>query len=275
MADLTPAQIVAAKNGDSTAITAMVDMMEDRISYLSFRHATSSGRTDHQLKDDLAQEARIAVWQAIERFAGTTPGQWFAFAGSRAEGAISDARKAESRQGVSRPIAGDFERALALAEGDPYEAERLATTEEALGVRKMSPEMAYAARLSYMGLTYLDAPLPGYETEDGMTLGESLVDRAGVPEDLLTSDDVASERSKETTRRVHATLDAMGEQQRIVLSALTGIRDVAEYGTAHDDELAADYGIPRKRVSVIRSKGKDRFAELYTRFAELYASSAR
>lgn len=263
MLNLTDAQIFAAKNGDAEAIDAILSETEDRVTYHAYQYATSGGRTDLQLKEDLAQEGRIAVWESLSRFKGIKVSEFFAFMDRTVKGVMTDARKVETRQGVSRSAAAYFEQALSAAGGDPYEAEFLATTVEVMGDRRMTPEMAYAARLSHMGLDYLDAPLPQSDTGDYTTLGETLADKSSVPEDLLTSADVVSERSKATTKRVRETLSRLGNQQRIVLQALTGVGDVNEYGTDHDDELAADYDLPRHRIKVIRSKGKDRFADLY------------
>lgn len=81
--------------------------------------------------------------------------------------------------------------------------------------------------------------------------------------DLVEPSDIDQDRRKATARRVHRTLAQMGEQQRVVLSAMTGIDPVGDYGTDHDDELAADHGLPRKSISSIRKRGIDRFRALY------------
>ncbi|MFC9739175.1 sigma factor [Streptomyces noursei] len=267
MIDLSEAQISAAKDNDLEAVTAVVKATEERVKQLAWKYATGGGRTDQDLADDLAQTGRIAVWEALSRFKGKTVAEFFTFIDRTLKGVMSDTRKEETRHGVSRAVAADFERALSMAGGDPYEAEHLATTKEAMGARRMSEEMAYAARLSYQGLEYLDAPVKGHESDnpgDFLTLADTLAEHAGVPADLLEPSDFARARRKHTTEKVHDTLNRMGDQQRTVLMALTGIDPVGYYGTEHDEELAADYGIPRHRMCVIRSKGKDRFASLWT-----------
>lgn len=270
MINLTEQQIADAKNNDLTAVTAVIEATEERVMQLARKYANGTGRVDPELVDDLAQVGRIAIWEAVSRFKGVSVAEFFTYIDRTLRGAMSDARKTETRQGVTRQAAADFERALSLAGGDPYEAEFLATTAEAMGARRMSPELAYAARLAYQGVDYLDTPVAGTEGDnpgDFKTLADTLVSKLGVPEDLLEEGDFVSARQARTRRRVHGTLDRMGEQQATVLKALTGIDPVGYYGTDHDDELAAFMGIARPRISVIRSKGKDRFAKLYAEAA--------
>lgn len=265
MLALTDAQIAAAKDNDMDAITAIVQATEDRVTYHAHQYATTGGITNRELEEDLAQEGRIAVWDCLKRFKGASVAQFFTYMDRTVKGAMSDARKVATRQGVSRAVAADFEHALSLADHDPYEAEVLATTAEVMGKRRMTEEMAHAARLSYMGLDYLDAPMPESDSGEYETLGDTIAAKTGIPEDLLESRDFASERTRQITERVHRVLNKMGDQQRVVLMALTGIDPVGEYGTDNDDALSADYDIPRQRVKVIRLKGKDRFAALYAR----------
>ncbi|MFC9651443.1 sigma factor [Streptomyces sp. NPDC056937] len=264
MIDLTEAQIADAKANDLEAVTAVVAATEERVQQLARRYATGSGRTDQDLVEDLAQIGRIAVWESLARFNGKTVAEFFTFIDRTLKGTMSDERKEATRQGVSRAVAADFERALSLASGDAYEAEFLVTTTEAMGARKMSPEMAYAARLSYQGLEYLDAPMgSGPDTGEAMTLADTLADETGVPADLLEPSDYEKARRKGTSVKVRKVLSRLGEHQRIVLMALTGIVPVDFYGTERDGELSAAYGIPREQIRVSRNKGKDRFAELW------------
>ncbi|MFI9206175.1 sigma factor [Streptomyces sp. NPDC053048] len=264
MIDLTEAQIAAAKDNDLEAVTAVVKATEERIQQLAWKYATGAGRTDHSLAEDLAQVGRIAVWEGLRRFNGSTVAEFFTFIDRTLKGAMSDERKVQTRHGVSRDRAANFERALSLANGDPYEAEFLVTTVEAMGKeRTLSPEMAYAARLSYQGLEYLDAPLGESETGEVVTLADTLAVEGEVPVDLLEPSDYERERRKKTGLKVRRVLARLGEQQRVVLMALTGIIPVDYYGTERDDELSRDYGIPLHQVRIVRSKAKDRFAELW------------
>ncbi|MER5638403.1 sigma factor [Kitasatospora sp. NPDC002227] len=273
MIDLTEQQIADAKNNEIDAVTAVVQATEERVMQLARHYSETSRRVDAELMEDLAQVGRIAVWEGLSRFRGATVAEFFTFMDRTVKGAMSDARKEETRQGVSRSVAADFERALSLAGGDPYEAEYLVTTTEAMGARRMTAETAYAARLSYMGVQYLDAPLSacrtgyGKDTPDARSVGEWLSERLAVPADLLESSDFERDRRDRTRDRVHCTLGQMGEQQRHVLMALAGVDPVPYYGTEHDGQLAADMGLPQHRMSVIRSKGKDRFAQLWEKAA--------
>ncbi|WP_073795456.1 sigma factor [Streptomyces uncialis] len=264
MIDLSEAQIAAAKDNDLGAVTAVVKATEERVNQLAWKYATGGGRTDHTLAEDLAQVGRIAIWDGLKRFNGTTVAEFFTFIDRTLKGAMSDSRKEETRQGVSRSVAAAFERALSIAGGDPYEAEWMATTPEAMGDRRLSAEMAYAARLSYQGLEYLDAPLGETDMGESVTLADRLAVEAEVPADLLEPNDYAKERSKRTGVKVRKTLSRMGKQHRVVLMALTGIVPVDYYGTERDEELSRDYGIPLRQVRIVRSKAKDRFAELWT-----------
>ncbi|OKI00160.1 hypothetical protein A6A06_23635 [Streptomyces sp. CB02923] len=261
MIDLTEDQIFAAQDNELDAVTAVVKATEERVKQLAWKYATGGGRTDHTLAEDLAQTGRIAVWECLGRFRGTTVAEFFTFVDRTLKGVMSDTRKEETRHGVSRSVAAAFERALSLAGGDPYEAEWLATTKEAMGDRRLSADTAYAARLSYQGLEYLDAPLAQSETGESVTLADTLAAEVEVPADLLEPNDYARERSKRTGLKVRKTLNRLGEQQRTVLMGLTGIIPVDHYGTEQDEELSRDHGIPLHQVRIVRSKGKDRFAE--------------
>jgi RNA polymerase sigma factor (sigma-70 family) len=260
---LTEQQIADAKNNDLTAVTAVVEATEERVQQLARRYATGSGRTDLDLQEDLAQNGRVAVWEALGRFNGQTVAEFFVFIDRTVQGVMSDARKVETRPGVTRSIASEFERALSIAGGDPFEAEKVAQS-DVMGKKKLSPEMAYAARLSWQGVEYLDAPASSGDGEAYASLLDKVADRVGVSSDLVEPSDYAKVRRDETRDNVHTILDRMGRQQNDVLKATFGIDPVGLYGTENDDEIAADFGIERHRVRVIRSLGKTRFAKLWT-----------
>lgn len=267
MIDLTFEQISAAKNNDLSAVTAVIEATEERVQQLARRFSSVGGRLDADLLEDLAQIGRIAVWECIARFEGLTVAEFFVFIDSTVQGRMSNERKEEKRQGVSREVAAVFESALSLANGDAYAAEKIAQDAGMVTAkRRLSPEMALAARLSYQGMQSLDVPVGGgADGLDGdMTLADLLAEKVGVPADLLEPSDFERARRQETTDRVHATLDRMGKQNQLVLKALTGIDPIGFYGAENDDDLSADHGIPRDRIKVIRSLGKKRFAELYT-----------
>ncbi|MER5260424.1 sigma factor [Streptomyces sp. NPDC002855] len=263
MISLSEAQLSAAKDHDLAAVAAVVSATEERIQQLARKYATGSGRTDPSLTEDLAQTGRIAVWECLGRFNGHTVAEFFTYVDRTLKGVMSDTRKEQTRQGVSRSVAAVFEAALSMAEGNPYEAERMAADPAAMGDRRLSRETAYAARLSWQGVEFLDAPLGEGETGETFTLADRLAVQEDVPVDLLEPGDYERERRKRTSIRVRQTLARMSWDQSTVLMALTGIAPVSYYGTEHDDQLAADHRIPRNMVRITRSKAKDRFAEIW------------
>lgn len=262
MIDLTAQQIEDAKSNDLEAVTAVIQATEERVMQLAQRNAVVNGRHDADLFEELTQIGRIAVWEAIARFKGADVAQFFTYIDRTVSGVLGDARKTETRQGVSRAVAADFEKALLLAGGDPYKAQEVATSADAMGARKMSPEMAYAAHLAWQGADSLDAPVRvhGGESEP---LGWTVADTAGIPSEAPEPRDVAIQRRRVIRDRVHDTLNRLGEQQRHVLKGTYGISPSAYYGTANETELAAAVGVDRSRVRSIRARGHDRFRAIW------------
>ncbi len=257
---LTPEQISGAQNHNLADVTAVLAAMEGRVTWHASHYASGGGRTDHGLVEDLAQDARLALWQAIERFAGADVAQFFAFADRTISGALSDKRREMTRVGSTQQAAKDFEAALSVSGGDPYEAERLCTDPPA-GMRRLSPDNAWAARMAWQGLRYLDAPAGG---EGSASLGDQLADTIGVPADLVTQSDRERHRRFVVRDLVHAALNRMGPQQRHVVKADFGITPVPLYGDdVPDADLAADMGITERQVRQARYLGRARFAELY------------
>lgn len=270
MIELTEQQVADAKNNDLAAVSAVVAATDERVVQLARRFATTGTRVDEDLAEDLAQAGRFAVWQAIGRFEGTTMAQFFTFINQTLKGTMATERRGETRPGVSRAIAANFEYAVSVAAGDPYEAERLAVTLEVMGeVRRMSPEMAYAARLSWQGQDSMDAPIASADGQH-VTLGDRLESTMGIPDDLMTARDVQTARQRVIREHVHATLDKLSDRMNGVLRSDYGIGDVRYYGdvvAAADDEMAADMGIAKIQVQQARTKGMKRFRELYLKGA--------
>lgn len=263
MIDLTPEQLAAAKAGELDAVTAVIKATEERVIQLARRYATINGHVNADLAEELAQIGRIAVWRCLERYVEPYDvAMFFSYMDHTVSGTLSDARRSEQRPGVSQQAAKDFETAYRLAGGDPYEAQRLAST-DAMGTRKMSPELAYAARLSWQGVDYLDAPVYDDDGGDTSTFAASVADKYGVNADLVEPSDIERVRRAETRERVHATLGRMGGQQRDILKGTFGISPAPLFGTENDDELAAYAGVARTQVRANRSKAKDRFRDLY------------
>ncbi|MGW2380220.1 sigma-70 family RNA polymerase sigma factor [Streptomyces sp. NPDC001658] len=262
MTHLTHSQISAAKANDLEAVSSVIKETDSLVNARARHYAGSAMENGNTLAEDLAQAGRIAVWQCIGKFDGDTPQAFMAYIDRHVNAAMMEALRAETRPGVTARAAKDFETALVLAGGDPYEAERLAVS-KAMGDRKMTPEHAYAARLSWLGLDYLDRPVRGEDGEP-LTLAVKLERETGIPAELISAADVAAHRRTVIRDQVHKTLGALSERQRHVLKAGFGIVPVALYQPgADDDELAGDMGATRYQVQQARTKGTKRFAELY------------
>jgi RNA polymerase sigma factor (sigma-70 family) len=266
MINLTEQQIADAQSNDLDAVAAVSRATEERVTQLARRYATTGNVLDRDLAEDLAQVGRIAVWEALSRFQGRTVAQFFTYIDTTVSGELSSARKVEQRRGVSRAVAADFETALAHAGYDAYAAEKVAQDAEVMGKRRMSAEMAYAARLSYQGIEYLDAPVGDIDgtPNDAYTVADMVAFMAACGRDDISEDlDPERARRERIAGQVRSTLDRMGGQQRTVLMALTGIEPVPEYGSENDEELARDFDLPRDRITSIRARGRERFRTLY------------
>ncbi|MFI1099814.1 hypothetical protein [Streptomyces melanogenes] len=263
MTQLTHAQISAAKENDLEAVAAVVRETEELVSRRASRLAKTAGYLDTHLLDDLAQTGRIAVWESIATFTGTEPAQFMAHIDRSLSRAMEDSRRENTRPGVSPRVAKAFERAIALASGDPYEAEQVAAT-DVMGKDKMTPELASAARLAWMGCDSLDRPFNVEIAGPHVTLGDVIASEMELPAELVTAQDIATHRRSVIRDQVHRTLGMLSERQRHVLKAGFGVHPVAEYRPgADDDELAGDMGATRYQVQQARTKGAKRFSELY------------
>ncbi|WP_186768206.1 sigma factor [Streptomyces qinzhouensis] len=263
MTQLTHAQIADAKNNDISAITCVIQEIEQLIVARARRIAPTSGHTDTDLVEDLQQVGRIAVWESIATFEGDDPAQFMAYMDRKITRAMEDARRDATRTGVSVYTAKRFEKAICLAVGDPYEAERIAASEER-GDEKLTPELARAARLSWMGVDSLDRPFDSARHGDNFTLGDVVAQEIGVPAELVDSHDIENHRRRVMRDQVHKVLGLLSERQRHALKAAHGITPVPQYQPgADDDELAADMGVTCDQVQKARYRGSLRFAELY------------
>ncbi|MGY1436669.1 sigma-70 family RNA polymerase sigma factor [Streptomyces reniochalinae] len=267
MLNLTEAQIAAAKNNDAAAVAQVVAETDERVTQLARKYATTGGFTDYALMDDLAQTGRIELWQAIARFEGESVAQFFTFIDRTLNGVMSNERRAQTRHGVSESIAKEFERALTMANGDPYEAERIAADAEHMGKRRMSEEMAYAARLSWQGLDSLDTRATT-DDEDDTTIGDRLLSTIGLPDDLIEPRDIETARQRDTRRNVHDALNKMGKKSADILRGTYGIAPAPmAFGTENEDLLADWVGMAKSLVRQNRSKAKTRFRDVYLKGA--------
>ncbi|MFE5621706.1 RNA polymerase sigma factor [Streptomyces virginiae] len=263
MIQLTDQQIADAKANDITAVAAVVEAMEERIWQHAHRMCRTGGRTDATLAEDYAQTGRIAVWEGISRFNGSNAAEFFAFMDRTIGGKLADQRKTETRIGVSRSIASEFEKAVSICNGDMFAAEDYCTS-EAMGKVRMSRDTAYAARLAWMGSSYLDAPLPNSRGVDAgpATLGDRLVAEYGLPEDLIEPRDIVNAQRRATIDKVNETLDRLSGQQQAVLSAEFGIGDFPCYGDDYRG-LADVAGVPVASIDSVREEARETFRTVY------------
>ncbi|MFE4516343.1 sigma-70 family RNA polymerase sigma factor [Kitasatospora sp. NPDC056783] len=265
MTHLTIDQLYAAKSNDMEAISAVIAETDALVMARARNFATRSGRLDQDLADDLAQSGRMVVWESLKTFGGDSPEQFMTYLTRAMESAMRDQYREIVRPGVTARAAKDFDIALSLAAGDPYDAVRIATTEE-MGPRRMSPEGATAALLAWLGMDSLDRPLVGEHGDmSGVTLGDVVASIAAVPADLVEPADYETTRRTVIRDQVHRALGLLSERQRFVLKGDHGVSPVRDYSACGGDtEMAEDLGITAKSVHEARAKAKKRFRELYT-----------
>lgn len=265
MTYLTHAQIQAAKNSDIDAVASVIHETESLIAGRAQRFSTTNGHTDTDLREDLTQAGRIAVWEALKTFKGTDPAHLISHLDRSLTTAMEDERREHVRPGVSVHTAKRFERAISLAGGDPYEAERIATTDAMHATHQLTPELAHAARLSWMGIDSLDRPFNSEITGEHISLGDVIAREMEMPTELVEPRDVAGHRRTVIRDQVHKTLGALSDRQRHVLKAGFGISPVPQYRPGvDDDELADDMNATPYQVQQARTKGAVRFRTLYS-----------
>ncbi|MGW8327331.1 sigma-70 family RNA polymerase sigma factor [Streptomyces sp. NPDC055897] len=263
MTHITAAEISAAKNNDLNAVTRVIEETESLVVGRARSYATRSDGTDWGMVDDLAQAGRMAVWSSMAKFEGESPAQFMAYIDRALHSAMGDMRRETKQPGVSSSTAKDFELALSLAGGDPYEAARIGCTEE-MGPRKMTRDRANSALVAWLGTLSLDHVVGVDESGEAVSLADVVAEQVSVPVDLLDACDYESARSLAIRSQVHRTLGALGVRQCHVLKADHGIAPVRDYGmNSTDAELAEDMGATSKQVREARSKGRKRFRELY------------
>jgi hypothetical protein len=257
MISLTMQQISDAQANELEAVTAVLREMEHRVANLARKAATGAGGNSASLIEEFEQIGRIAVWESLALFKGVSVAEFFTYMSQRIWSAIEASRVSETRQGVSVAVARDFESALVAVGGDPIAAERHAAS-SAMGARKMSAEMAHAARLSWSGSLSMD--MPG--SRSGETLGATLA--ATLPADLETPKDRESARQRAIKDAVHATLGKMGTKARAILSGTYGIAGPTPYfGDGADAEMASYLGVTTQQIYGQRRNAKVRFRALY------------
>lgn len=253
----------AAQANDLEATATVIEATASRVAVLArkaARRMADSGPRHDDYRDEFEQMGRIAVWEALTRFDENVTTDFLGFAYTTVETMLLNATRSERNQGVDADAAKTFLSMLDRAGGDPFLAEKLSQTVPPAG-RRLSADRAHAARLAYQGADSLDAPAPGsVDTDEPWEPGTSTY---GVPDDLVTPDDVSREADRVKRCLVHGLLDTMGEGQAYVLRGTFGIDPVPFYGNAADEDLAADMGTTAKAVREARSKGLKAFGKRY------------
>lgn len=244
MFSITVDQIRAAQQNDLGAVTAIIAETNAFVVQEANSAASRRGEYSAERAEDLAQEGRIAAWEAVGAFKGDTVGEFVNYMTRTVRFAISQSAMSQEGHGVSRASMERFARALRKANGDADEAIRLCTSAEA-GRERMSMDTARAARLATL--------------QPAVSL-ESLT-YAPTDDEPEPQDDAA--RSRQTGYQVRTVLGMLGATQRLVLSAMTGIGEVPEYGVSNDHEMSADYGLGVSTIQQARARGRVRFAALY------------
>lgn len=175
--EISIAQVRAAQANDISAVREVISATEGRVTRLATKAA---GRMTHgfsHYREEFAQIGRIAVWEALGRFTGDTEDAFMRFVYTTVEGKLLDAvRERSQAAGVDENVAKTYAAMIAAADGDPYEAERLAQVLPPKG-RRLSAEMANAARLAWQGSVSLEKPLG----ESG-TVADTLAEPAAEPD---------------------------------------------------------------------------------------------
>lgn len=274
---LTIETIRAAQDGDENAKEAVLDAMESRIQAVAQAEARRMLSDQAGYAEEFAQVARIAVWEGLSRFEGDTADAFFAFMYQTAATTVLGAASGERNPGADIDAVKDFGYWVKECGGDIYAAEKACQRmPSGISGKRLGRDRAHAARLAYEVPHYLDAPLgsdalsgTGHNSGHGNGKGISSQDWAafpstiGVPEDLITSDDISAAQRERTIGFVNVSLDLMGDQTANVLRGTFGIEPMGCFGTDQNAELGAALGITAKQVIEGRNKGYKQFAKKF------------
>lgn len=253
---ITIEDVRAAQDNDMAALTRISEYIDGAVTRMASNVARSSGVGADA--DDLAQEGRIAVWQALPKFRGDTVDEFVSFAYRTAKRAMLVTRQEENAPGLPEYAATVFSAMLTRTHGDHELARELAQTLPPKGQR-LSKEAAWSAYAAFNtevvpeGSTYDNDP-------GGWARLEWLYAAHGVPADLVTASDITKEAQRERAAIVHAVLNSMTDLMNEVLRGTYGIErpEIADI-----DELADALGLDRASVRRARSKGHASFAKRY------------
>lgn len=256
---LTMDTITAAQNNDLAATSAVIEATDGRVKTLANVAANRMRTGLHAaMLDEFTQVGRIAVWEALARFTGSTVDSFYAHVHRSVETTLLNAVRAERNPatGADDDAMKVFASVMELAGGDEYLAEKLSQTVPPKG-RRLSATRANAARMSWVGCV----PLAARDQEPAVY---------DVPDDLVDAADITSEERRRKCALVVAILDTMGEAQRNVLLCSFGIAGAPFFGhgdSGDDIGLAAHLFSTVARVRDARTKGLRAFAKRYVAVA--------
>ncbi|WP_050511130.1 sigma factor [Streptomyces sp. NRRL S-475] len=264
MDTLTLETIRNAQAKDIEAVTEVVKATEKRIKALAAKAAVSADQ-----REEFEQVARIAAWEAIDRFSGDSVDAFFAFMHRTAETTIKDAARIEKNQGATgadHDALKTYRLCLEEAKGDHDLAEMLCQTHPKKG-RRLSADRAHAARLAFEGPVSLDMQ----NGEDGASFADMIASDYGVPDDLVEASDLAAEQRDNKVALVRAIIAKMGEKQATILRARWGIDPSTFLGRGADaDEILAEMLSTKPgTVRVLRNQAHKSFASRYTKVTGL------
>jgi RNA polymerase sigma factor (sigma-70 family) len=157
--------IKAAQNHDDisvrlTAQREVIEHIESRVTALAtqaaHRMAPHGGDRYADYRDEFAQVGRVAAFEAIDRFTDTTVDAFERFVFTTVQRTLLDAVRAERNgMGADDMAVKIFAAMIEAADGDVYEAEKLAQTIPPKG-RRLSAQRANAARLAWQGAISID-----------------------------------------------------------------------------------------------------------------------
>lgn len=172
MDTLTLAQIADAQRNDLDAITAVVQATESRVTSLAHDAASRMGTSYGEYLAEFTQTGRVAVWEAIKRFDGTSVDSFYAFIYRTVDTVLMDTMRSERHGGADPDAVKVFASMLDEAEGDVHLAEKLSQTLPPKG-KRLGAERAYAARIAWQGSVSIDKTSGDDETSLLHTLAVS------------------------------------------------------------------------------------------------------
>ncbi|MFD5504634.1 helix-turn-helix domain-containing protein [Streptomyces sp. NPDC127061] len=237
---LTTEQIQAAQGGDEAAMVAVLDAHAVLIE--SFINATTAGKAAETDKDDLRQEARIAVLTALDDYRTDSAAKLTTFVYRKLEAAVRTGWVA-LRPGLSTGTSTEqrVRRAVAEAEGDIELAWVV--------VNENQPRKAQMARETFDAIVLALTPMDSMDARPGPYSRQPLdgeITLADVTADPYTS---SMTDQVEAQMMVEQAFEAVSPRHEFIMRADYGI-DIPLMESA---EIADRLGITPSRVRGVRA----------------------